>query len=178
MAVEGVKPMVRRATNTFSHRTNFKWMKQSRKFNYSWFCRGSPRSSLKGPLDPPVGDWGSFGYSLSCILCVRPPVLSPCPAGLLPGWSPLWLSHCRQTNGHTTMRWSANVGTTSKTAFTASGIPCLPCKGKRLVKALPGQLKLYRWWKWLKFKLMYCGVGRCVWDVLFVCVFVVCHMFD
>ncbi|RXN16733.1 max isoform X2 [Labeo rohita] len=34
------------------------------------------------------------------------------------------------------MRWSANVGTTSKTAFTAFGIPFLPCKGKRLVNVV------------------------------------------
>uniref|UniRef100_A0A0E9PE66 Uncharacterized protein n=1 Tax=Anguilla anguilla TaxID=7936 RepID=A0A0E9PE66_ANGAN len=35
-----------------------------------------------------------------------------------------------QTNGHITMRWSANVGTTSKTASTVYGIRCLRCKGK------------------------------------------------
>lgn len=56
--------------------------------------------------------------------------MAPWPAKRL---TPLWFSHCRQTNGHITMRWSANVGTTSKTAFTAFGIPFLPCKGKRLV---------------------------------------------
>lgn len=38
------------------------------------------------------------------------------------------------TNGHTTMRWSANVGITSKTAFTASGTLYPPCREKRLVK--------------------------------------------
>ncbi|XP_061071936.1 protein max-like isoform X4 [Conger conger] len=37
-----------------------------------------------------------------------------------------------QTNGHITMHWSANVGTTSKTASTVYGILCLHCKGKRL----------------------------------------------
>lgn len=39
-----------------------------------------------------------------------------------------------QTKGHTTMLWSANVEITSKTAFTASGTQCPPCRERRLVK--------------------------------------------
>lgn len=69
---------------------------------------------------------------------------------------PLWFSHCRQTNGHITMRWSANVGTTSKTAFTAFGIPFPPCKGKRLVNVIGKTMRNTR------------RLNRCLLCVLFV----------
>lgn len=80
-------------------------------------------------------EWG-FG---SRAVCVGRPRDRVAPAVLYPRRSAarlnaVWLSRCRQTNGHTTMRWSANVGTTSKTAFTAYGTRCLPCREKRLVK--------------------------------------------
>lgn len=54
---------------------------------------------------------------------------------------PVTFFYCRQTNGHTTMHWSASVGTTSKTAFTASGTRYLPCREKRLVRLRAHGLK-------------------------------------
>ena len=40
-------------------------------------------------------------------------------------------SLCRQTSEPITMRWSANAGTTLKTAFTVYEILCLHYKGRR-----------------------------------------------
>lgn len=51
------------------------------------------------------------------------------PCANVPG-EPLPLL-CRQTNEHITTRWSANAGTTSKTAFTVYEIRCLHCRERR-----------------------------------------------
>lgn len=103
---------------------------------------------------------------------------------------PLWFSHYRQTNGHITMRWSANVGTTSKTAFTAFGIPFPPCKGKRLVNVIGKTMRntrrhvvLCAFCQWnvycITLKLLIeCNGFKCSYELISFCWFPWCFKLD